>query len=67
MDCWDGPVKLADDALLGIMACLRKGLAEGMDISQLLREMELVEKDGRLSLDPDSDPWRKAVGGDPWS
>jgi hypothetical protein len=60
-------VKLADDALLGIMACLRKGLAEGVDISKLLREMELVEQDGRLILDPQSDPWRKSVGEEFWS
>lgn len=60
-------MKLADDALLGIMACLRKGLAEGADVSQLLREMELVERDGRLSLDPSADPWRKAVGDEFWS
>jgi hypothetical protein len=60
-------VKLANDALLGIMACLRKGLAEGADISQLLRDMELVEEDGKLTLDPNSDPWKKSVGGEFWS
>lgn len=60
-------MKLANDALLGIMACLRKGLAEGADISQLLRDMELVEKDGRIALDPNSDPWRKSVGEEFWS
>jgi len=61
------PVKLADDALLGIMACLRKGLAEGVDISQLLRDMDLVERDGKLSLSPNSDPWRESVGPSFWS
>lgn len=60
-------MKLANDALLGIMACLRKGLEEGVDISQLLRDMELVERDGELTLAPDSDPWKKSVGGNFWS
>lgn len=54
-------MKLADEALLGILACMRKGLAEGVDISDLLRNMELVEKDGRLTLDPTSDPWKQSV------
>lgn len=60
-------MKLADDALLGIMACLRKGLEEGIDISQLLRDMELVEKDGKISLAPGNDPWKQTVGGGFWS
>lgn len=60
-------MKLADDALLGIMACLRKGLSEGVDISQLLREMDLVEKDGAVALSPESDPWKQSVGPEFWS
>lgn len=60
-------MKLADDALVGVMACMRKGLSEGVDISQLLRDMELVEKDGQLTLDPNSDPWKKSVGAEFWS
>lgn len=61
-------MKLADDALLGIIACVRKGLVENVDISDLLRKMELVETpDGRLSLDPKHDLWKEAnANGDVW-
>lgn len=55
-------MKLGDEALLGIMACLRKALVEGIDITSLLKEMELtVAPDGRLVLDPSSDPWKQQV------
>lgn len=61
-------MKLADDALLGVMACVRKGLVEGMDISDLLRKMELVQTpDGKLALDPKTDIWKEAGdSGDVW-
>lgn len=49
-------MKLADDALIAVMLCLQKGLSEGIDISEMLRSMELVQNpDGRLGLDPKSD------------
>jgi len=60
-------LKLDDDALLGIIACFRKGLVEGVDISRLLRSMELVERDGKLGIAPGSDPWREEVGEQFWS
>lgn len=61
-------MKLADDALLGIMACFRKGLVEGIDISDLLRKMEFVPTpDGqKLTLDPKSDPWKGSGDIDAW-
>mgnify|MGYP001592245944 CR=1 FL=1 len=61
-------MKLADDALLGIMACVRKGLVEGVDISDLLRKMELVlTAENKLSLDPSNDLWKNDVSsGDVW-
>ena len=61
-------MKLADDALLGIIACVRKGLVEGVDISELLRKMELIETpEGKLALDPKTDVWKEAnANGDVW-
>ena len=60
-------LRFGDDALLGILACFRKGLVESVDISNLLRSMELVERDGKLLLAPDSDPWREEIGEQFWS
>lgn len=38
-------MKLADDVLLAIIATFRKGLIENLDISNLLKELDL-EPDG---------------------
>lgn len=43
-------MKLADDALLCIIEAFRKGLMEERDISDLLRQIDLVEKEGKLGL-----------------
>ncbi len=45
-------MKLASDALIAIIGTFRKGLMEDVDISELLKELSLVERDGKLSLDP---------------
>ncbi len=53
-------MKLANDALVAIIGVFRKGLTEGMDVSNLLREIDLVPdpKDDKLHLNPDhSDIW----------
>ena len=43
-------MKLAEDALLCIMEAFRKGLIENMDISDLLRQIDLTDKNGKLGL-----------------
>ena len=44
-------MKLADDVLLEIIEILRKGLVEEMDVSQLLRKLDLSpNSNGKLSL-----------------
>lgn len=49
-------MKLADDALVAIVLSFQRGLCEGIDISDLLRSMELVERpDGKLGLAPQSE------------
>lgn len=52
-------MKLGDDVLLCIMEALRKGLTEGVDISDLLREIDLVDDGtGKLKLAvPLKDVW----------
>jgi hypothetical protein len=52
-------MKLGDDVLLCIMEALRKGLTESVDISELLREIDLVEDgSGKLKLSaPLKDVW----------
>lgn len=52
-------MKLAEDALIAIMGTFRKGLIENLDISELLRSLELVPDDrGRLKLSADQqDIW----------
>lgn len=42
-------MKLADSGLIAIIEILRKGLADGVDISQLLRELDLEVVDGKLT------------------
>jgi len=44
-------MKLANDALLCVIEAMRKGLVEGVDISDLLKEIDLVPDDeGKLKL-----------------
>lgn len=44
-------MKLAEDVLIAIMASFRKGILEEIDISGLLRELDLVQDgSGRLTL-----------------
>ena len=57
-------MKLAPDALIGILEILRKGLTEGVDISSLLRELDLEsDQQGRLQLSKDNPSWLKPAGG----
>ncbi len=46
--------KLGDDVLVAIMTTFRKGLVENCDISELLRQLDLVpgDYDGKLKLNP---------------
>lgn len=52
-------MKLANDALLAIIATFRKGLLEDCDISELLRAIDLIDDgSGKLCLNPDQpDIW----------
>lgn len=52
-------MKLAEDVLLAIIASFRKGIIEEIDISELLRNLELVpDGNGKLKLSPDQvDIW----------
>ncbi len=44
-------MKLADDALIGIIEIFRQGLMEEKDISELLRGLDLeVNANGKLSV-----------------
>lgn len=54
-------MKLADDALLAIIGTFRKGLVENIDISELLKQLELEPDDrGKLKLSPQqADIWAK--------
>lgn len=46
-------MKLANDALLAIIGIFRKGLTEGSDMSDLLRNVDLVpDASGKLQLAP---------------
>lgn len=54
-------MKFADDVLLCIIEALRKGMSEGSDISDLLRQLEL-EPDGKGKLKlkvPLQDVWKE--------
>jgi hypothetical protein len=49
-------MKLANDALVAIIGVFRKGLIEGTDVSELLRNIDLVQDEsGRLKLNPNHD------------
>lgn len=52
-------MKLANDALVAIIGVFRKGLTEGMDVSELLRNIDLVQDgNGKLQLNPNhEDIW----------
>jgi len=52
-------MKFGDDVLLCIVEALRKGLIEGADVSELLREIDLVDDgNGKLKLStPLKDVW----------
>lgn len=57
-------MKLAQDALIGIIEILRKGLVEGSDVSQLLKELDLEDDGtGRLALSANNPVWLKPSGG----
>lgn len=44
-------MKLADDTLLMMIDIFRRGILEGMDVSQLLRDLDLIQDaDGKLGL-----------------
>lgn len=44
-------MKLADDAMIAVIEILRKGLVDGMDVSQLLRELDLSpDQFGKLGV-----------------
>lgn len=45
-------MKLADESLLQILDIFRKGIIEGCDCSQLLRDLQLeAREDGKLYLE----------------
>lgn len=49
-------MKLADDALIGIIEIFRQGLMENKDISELLRGLDLERTtDGKLGVASSSD------------
>jgi hypothetical protein len=49
-------MKLADDALIGIIEIFRQGLMENKDISELLRGLDLeCTADGKLGVTSSSD------------
>lgn len=50
-------MKLADDALIGIIEILRQGLMEGKDVSELLKALELEPKNGKLSVSQTGGQW----------
>ena len=52
-------MKLANDALIAIIGVFRKGLTEGTDVSDLLRNVDLVDDgSGKLKLNPNhEDIW----------
>lgn len=51
-------MKLADDALIGIIEIFRQGLMENKDISELLRGLDLeVSSDGKLSVSSVTENW----------
>ncbi len=56
-------MKLADDALIGIIEILRKGLSDGIDVSEMLRSLDLVpDLLGKLKLGApieDMDEWKQ--------
>lgn len=46
-------MKLANDALIAIISTFRKGITDGIDVSDLLRKIDLVQNEsGRLGLNP---------------
>lgn len=49
-------MKLAPDALLAIMGTFRKGLIENIDISDLLKGLDLIpDGEGKLKLSPNQE------------
>ena len=52
-------MKLADNALLAIMEALRRGLTEMVDVSDLLKQLDLEpDANGKLALTKDlKDVW----------
>jgi len=51
-------MKLADDALIAVIEILRKGLIEQMDISQLLRDLDLFpDVNNKLSISNSEVKW----------
>ena len=56
-------MKLGNDVLVALMGAFRKGISEGIDISKILREIDLVVGDnGNLKLSPDQpDIWAEKV------
>lgn len=51
-------MKLADDALIAVIEILRKGLIEQMDISQLLRDLDLFpDVNNKLSISNNEVKW----------
>jgi hypothetical protein len=43
-------MKFSDDVLLEIVDIVRRGIATGTDVSQMLRDLDLEESDGRLVM-----------------
>lgn len=49
-------MKLANDALIAIIGVFQKGLVDGIDVSELLRSLDLVhDGNGKLRLNPNHD------------
>lgn len=54
-------MKLGKSALLEIVAIVQDGLVNGKDISQSLRELDLVEKVGSLMIPSETEDLGKLV------
>ena len=50
-------MKLANDALIGIIEILRQGLMEGKDVSELLKALDLEVRDGKLAMSRTGGEW----------
>ena len=43
-------MKLGEDVLVAIVAAVQKGLSEGVDVSNILRSLDVEVRDGTVGL-----------------